>query len=129
MQMILTQLTNMNQSMSDIRSLLMAQNDKIVTCIDRIDTLSRENELLKNKVRNLEEIYTSKSTENLFNEMRMCREQEQNVIIFGIEETLEIVSVQQLVKDVTAPNTVKIINTTHLGKPAKDLKRPVKVEF
>ncbi|KAG5866528.1 hypothetical protein JTB14_000973 [Gonioctena quinquepunctata] len=68
------------------------------------------------------------STENLFNEMKIRMEREKNnVVEFGIEETLEIDSVLQLVKEVTAPNTVEIFNTTRLGKPAKDCKRPVKV--
>ncbi|KAG5876173.1 hypothetical protein JTB14_017882 [Gonioctena quinquepunctata] len=58
--------------------------------------------------------------------MRMRMEREKNVIIFGIEETLEIDSI---VKDVTAPNTVKIINTTRLGKPAEYRERPVEVEL
>ncbi|KAG5879341.1 hypothetical protein JTB14_037900 [Gonioctena quinquepunctata] len=76
LQIILQQLNALTQSMTEIRNLLLAQNEKIESCLAQVTVLKDETDTLKSKVQNLESKMQETNLEETYNEMRMRFERE-----------------------------------------------------
>ncbi|KAG5864458.1 hypothetical protein JTB14_013188 [Gonioctena quinquepunctata] len=83
LQIILQQLNALTQSMTEIRNLLLAQNEKIESCLAQVAVLKDETDTSKSKVQNLESKMQETNLEETYNEMRMRFEREKNLIVFG----------------------------------------------
>ncbi|KAG5863161.1 hypothetical protein JTB14_006001 [Gonioctena quinquepunctata] len=129
LQIILQQLNALTQSMTEIRNLLLAQNEKIESCLAQVTVLKDETDTLKSKVQNLESKMQETNLEETYNEMRMRFEREKNLIVFGLEENVSADEVARLINELILPHTVAINHITRLGRPKTDHNRPVKVEL
>ncbi|CAH1101555.1 unnamed protein product [Psylliodes chrysocephalus] len=119
--LITTQLSGLVTSINDIRTMLVLQNDKIDLCIAKINTMETKNIDMHSKISELERQVQSISTKDLYSEFRNRFERENNVIMYGIEESLDT---EGAVKD--------ILNKVYrLGQLQNNnsVPRPLKIEF
>ncbi|KAG5859432.1 hypothetical protein JTB14_030296 [Gonioctena quinquepunctata] len=114
LQIILQQLNALTQSMTEIRNLLLAQNEKIESCLAQVTVLRDETDTLKSKVQNLESKMQETNLEETYNEMRMRFEPDE---------------VARLINELILPHTVAINHITRLERPKTDHNRPAKVEL
>ncbi|CAH1170632.1 unnamed protein product [Phaedon cochleariae] len=129
LQIILQQLNTLTQSTTEIRNLLLAQNEKIESCLTQVTVLKEETDILKSKVHNLEMKIQETNLEETYNEVKMRFEREKNLIIFGLEETVPANEVETLINNLILPHTVAINHITRLGKHRTGVNRLVKVEL
>ncbi|KAG5899592.1 hypothetical protein JTB14_022920 [Gonioctena quinquepunctata] len=108
--------------MTEIRNLLLAQNEKIESCLAQVTVLKDETDTLKSKVQNLESKMQETNLEETYNEMRMRFEREKNLIVFGLEENVPEDEVARLINELILPHNVAINHIT-LGRPKTDHNR------
>lgn len=130
-QTILQQLSVLNQNVTDIRGMLVAQNEKLVSCVSNVERLQKDNELLQEKVKNLEtQLSNTESPELVYNEVRSRLEREKNVIIIGVDENpSHVETIRQILNTMASPNTINIQRVSRIGKPNNNKARPIKVEL
>ncbi|KAG5896986.1 hypothetical protein JTB14_018501 [Gonioctena quinquepunctata] len=124
-----TQLTNLVQSMADIREILDYQSKKLESCLGKIDILQGVTNDLHSRVSELKNKNQS-SPQDMYNEVRMRIEREKNVIIVGLDESLDTTKVvEEVLITISAHETISIMKTSRLGFPKEGRARPVKVEL
>lgn len=125
MQKIMSQLTVLTKSVTDLHSIISEQNEKIDECTRKIDDLQKDN-------RKVSEFETKFQTINadLYHEYKMRAEREKNVILQGIPECSnyeEIVT--EIINTVTAPKVIGIMKKMRLGKLRDNKPRLIKIVF
>ncbi|CAG9824363.1 unnamed protein product [Phaedon cochleariae] len=128
--LITTQLAQLSNGINDIRSILLLQNEKLESCIVKVNTLESEQSSIQSKLSEIDKKVNSLDSAELFGELRMRLEREKNIIMYGIEETVDTnEAVTAIINKTVSPALLKINRITRLGQPTRDKVRPVKVEF
>ncbi|KAG5862257.1 hypothetical protein JTB14_015276 [Gonioctena quinquepunctata] len=133
LQLILSQLNVLTQSTSEIRQILMQQNEKSDACMKKVDSLQLERDELRSKVEELDGRILSTTPADIYiyiyNEIRMRIEREKNIIIFGIAENSDTYKLVRDILNETALQEIQINDISRLGRVEDNKARPVKVEL
>lgn len=131
--LIMQQLSILTQNVTDIRNLLLAQNEKLDACANAVTVLQQENMILSGKLQILEEkLDNTEVSAEMYAELRMRFIREKNVVIYGLPEETpnnDIQSVKDIINKITHPENINIKKVSRLGKSITKNSRPIKVEF
>lgn len=133
-EILMKQLSLLQNGIAENNHLIQAQSAKIVECIADITDLKTENEFLKNKISQLECSLENLSLENAYKETVDRIDRERNLIVNGINENCSPQNVQDLLckifEDILPQRQINIVSTSRLGKSGTARQpRPVKVRF
>uniref|UniRef100_A0A1Y1K7U3 L1 transposable element RRM domain-containing protein n=1 Tax=Photinus pyralis TaxID=7054 RepID=A0A1Y1K7U3_PHOPY len=125
---IVTQLSVLNENVSDMNTTILRQGEKIDMCVKNITDLKQENETLHVRISELESKLKSTTSEAV-QEMQSRIIRQNNVILLGVDESTSAENqVAEILNDIT-PGYINFESTQRLGHATSKKPRPLKVIF